>query len=284
MAKRRKPNRNPDHGKGLLKRLAERPVILRTRMDQPPEVYHLMNFEITWDVMPDPARDALPKATRDRMEKIFVLLQKKPQSVVSELRELAARHPAVHCFTNWLISALRDGTKADQDEALSLCEQMFRDHPGYFFARTTLADMWLDQVDVDKAAALLFVPGHTISSLYPDRKVFHISEIRHWAYLSARAKIMLGEPEIAKSYRDMLEELEPDSPAVQDLNDMLDGEKSDIIRMLANLRKFAVKSQERAEKRKERPKSKEPPKTPAKPASKPPTKSAAHPDQLDLFE
>jgi hypothetical protein len=111
-----------------------------------------------------------------------------------------------------------------------------------------------------------------------------ISEIRHWAYLSARAKIMLGEPEIAKSYRDMLEELEPDSLAVQDLNDMLDGEKSDIIRMLANLRKFAVKSQERAEKRKERPKSKEPPKTPAKPASKPPTKSAAHPDQLDLFE
>jgi len=65
MAKRRKPNRNPDHGKGLLKRLGERPVSVKTRKDQPPEVYHLMNFEITWDVMPDPAVDALPKATRD---------------------------------------------------------------------------------------------------------------------------------------------------------------------------------------------------------------------------
>ncbi len=284
MAKRRKPNRNPDHGKGLLKRPAERPVSLKTRKDQPPEVYHLMNFEITWDVMPDPARDALPKATRDRMEKIFVLLQKKPQSVISELRELAGRHPAVHCFTNWLISALRDGTKADQDEALSLCEQMFRDLPGYFFARTTLADLWLDRGEIDKAAGLLFVPGHTISSLYPDRKVFHISEVRHWAYLSARTKILLGEPKVAEGYRDMLEQLEPDSPAVQELNDMLDGEKSDIMRMLANLRKFTVKAKERAGQRKERRKTKEPAKTPKKPASEPSAKSASHPDQLDLFE
>lgn len=284
MAKRRKPNRNPDHGQGLLKRLAERPVTLQARKDQPPEVYHLMNFEITWDVMPDPALDALPKAMRDRMQKLFKLVQKKPNSVVAELRELAARHPEVPCFTNWLISALRDGTKADQDEALSLCEQMFRDMPGYFFARTTLADLLLDRGKVDEAAGLLFVPGHSISTLYPTRKVFHISEIRHWAYLSARAKILLGEPEIANSYRDMLEQLEPDSPAVRELNDMLDGEKSDIMRMLANLRKFTVKAQERAEKREERPKTKEPAKSPTKPASKPPAKSAADPGQLDFFE
>lgn len=197
MAKRRKPNRNPDHGKGLLKRLAERTVSVKTREDQPPEVYHPMNFEISWDVMPDPARDALPKTTRDRMEKIFVLLQDKPKIVLAELRELAARHPEVPCFTNWLISALRDGTKAEQEEALSLCEQMFRDLPGYFFARTTLADLLLDRGQIDKAAGLIFVPGHSINTLYPGRNVFHISEIRHWAYLSARAKILLGEPKVA---------------------------------------------------------------------------------------
>lgn len=284
MAKRRKPNRNPDHGKGLLKRFAERPVSVQTSKDQPPEVYHLMNFEITWDVMPDPAVEALPKVTRDRMEKLFELAQKKSNSVVSELRELTAAHPEVLCFANWLIAALRRGGKSDQEEALSLCDQLFRDHPGYFFARTTLADLWLDRGEIDKASGLLFVPGHSISTLYPARKVFHISEIRHWAYLSARAKIMLGEPEIAKSYRDMLEQLEPDSPAVRDLNDMLSGEKSDIMRMLANLRKFAVKAQERAGQRKERRKTKDPAKAPAKPASKPPAKSVAHPGQLDLFE
>jgi|GEM_PF-1399817 len=284
MAKRRKPNRNPDHGKGLLKRMAERPVSVQTRKDQPPEVYHLMNFEITWDVMPDPAVDALPKATRDRMEKVFPLMQKNARKLVPELREMSARHPEVPCFRNWLINALRDGSQAERDEALSLCEQMFRDMPGYFFARTTLADLLLDRAKVDEAAALLFVPGHSISTLYPDRKVFHISEIRHWAYLSARAKILLGEPEVAEGYRDMLEELEPDSPAVQDLNDMLDGEKSEIMRMLANLRKFTFKAQERAEKRKERPKTKKPANVPAQPASKSSAKSVAHPDQLDLFE
>ena len=284
MAKRKRPNRNPDHGKGLLKRMAKRPVSVKTRKDQPPEVYHLMNFEITWDVMPDPAVDALPKATRDRMEEIFPLIQTKANKYVPELRELSTRHPEVPCFKNWLVAALRRGSKADQDEALNLCEQMFRDMPGYFFARTTLADLLLDRARVDEAAALLFVPGYSINTLYPGRKVFHISEVRHWAYLSARAKIMLGEREIAESYRDILEELEPDSPAVRDLNDMLDGEKSEIMRMLANLRKFTVKAQERAEKRKERPKTKEQAKVPAKPASKPPAKPTSHPDQLELFE
>ena len=250
MAKRRKPNRNPDHGKGLLKRMAERSVSVQTRKDQPPEVYHLMNFEITWDVIPDPAVEALPKATRDRMEKLFEMAQKKSKTVVAELRELTAAHPKVHCFANWLIAALRRGDNADQDEALSLCEQLFSDHPGYFFARTTLADLLLDRGQIDKASGLLFVPGHSIDTLYPGRKVFRISEIRHWAYLSARAKILLGEPEVARGYRDMLEDLEPGSPAVRDLDDMLDGEKAVIMRMLANLRKFTEKTQKRADRRK----------------------------------
>lgn len=71
-----------------------------------------MNFEITWDVMPDPAVDALPKTTRDRMQKIFDVDHRKPKTVISELREPATRHPQIPCLTNWLISALRPALKS----------------------------------------------------------------------------------------------------------------------------------------------------------------------------
>ncbi|MBK8091986.1 MAG: hypothetical protein IPK32_08375 [Verrucomicrobiaceae bacterium] len=71
---------------------------------------------------------------------------------------------------------------------------------------------------------------------------------------------------------------------MQDLDNMLDGEKSDILRMLANLRKFTVKAQQRSEQRKERRKTKESDSPPRKPVSKLPSTPASNPDQLEFFE
>ena len=45
---------------------------------------------------------------------------------------------------------------------------------------------------------MIFGPELVLTRLYPGREVFHISEIRHWAYLCARIKILQGEPEIAR--------------------------------------------------------------------------------------
>ena len=108
--------------------------------------------------------------------------------------------------------------------------------PGYFFARTTLADLWLDGGVIEKASELLFGPECALTRLYPAREVFHISEIRHWAYLCARTNILLGEPEVAEGYRDMLEEMESDSPAVRRLNEMLDDENSMFARLIAEIK------------------------------------------------
>jgi len=124
---------------------------------------------------------------------------------------------------------------------MELCQGLFRQMPDYFFARTTLADLWLDEGQVEKAAELLFGPDCALTWLYPDRKVFHISEIRHWFYLCGRTKILLGEPGVAEAYRDMLEKLEPDSQPVRHLNEMLEGERSMLTRMLAEFKQLSSK-------------------------------------------
>lgn len=239
MAKRRKPNRNSDHGKRLLKRLAATSLNSAAGLGEPPEEIEVMNFDVTWDTLPDAVVDALPEATRDRMEQIYDSLQQEPKTVIQELREMIALHPNVPCLTNWLINVLRDGTAAQRREAMALCADLFQRMPGYFFARTTLADLWLERGEVNKAAGLLFGRDLVLTRLYPDRKVFHISEIRHWCYLCARTKIFLGEPDAAEGYRDMLEQLEPDSPAVHHLNELLEGEGSTFTRLLGDFTKLA---------------------------------------------
>ncbi|WP_395743004.1 tetratricopeptide repeat protein [Prosthecobacter sp.] len=236
MAKRKKLNRNPDHGRGLLKRLAERRANSAGGEDGESGNYVLMDFEVTWDVMPDPAVEALPEAVRERMESMHDLVMGDPKSAVEELRELAAAHPEVPCLTNWLISALRAGSKDDKQEALEICEALFRRMPDYFFARTMLAELWLDRLEVEKAAELMFGPGRLLTKLYPERRVFHVSEIRHWFYLGGRINIFQGEMEAARSHRDILAQVEPESVGVKHLDRLLEGENATMMRALAKMR------------------------------------------------
>lgn len=247
-------------------------------------VLQLMNFEITWDLMPDAEVEALPHATRERMQQLFDLVRQQPSSVIAELRKLAVRHPRVPCLRNWLISALRGGSASDQAEALIICEQLFHETPDYFFARTTLADLWLDAGEVEKAAALLFGPELVLTRLYPGREVFHISEIRHWAYLCGRIKILQGEPEIAEGYRDMLAELEPDSEPVRHLNEMLEGETGMLARLIAGFKKLSDKAKVTHERHQQRQLKKAALQLPAAkksvPKSRTPTSS---PEQSELF-
>ncbi len=283
MAKRRKPNRNPHHGKGLL--LRSKTTAPQAKVsDEAPVELHLMNFEITWDLMPDPEVEALPQATRERMQQLFDLVHQQPKSVIAELRKLAVRHPRVPCLRNWLISALRGGSASNRAEALIICEQLFHEMPDYFFARTTLAGLWLDAGEVEKAAALIFGPGLVFTQLYPGRKVFHISEIRHWAYLSGRIKILQGEPEIAEGYRDMLAELEPDSEPVRHLNEMLEGETGMLARLIAGFKKLSEKAKVSQERRQQRQLKQAALQQPvAKKSGTKSRKPTSSPDQIELF-
>jgi len=242
MAKRRKPNRNPDHGKGLLKRLAEKRSQSGASAEGEAEKYVMMDFEVSWDLMTDPLVEALPEATRERMNELFQLLHSKPKKAVQELRDLTALHPDVPCLTNWLINCLRAGSKADRREALELCQEMFRRMPNYFFARTTLADLWLGEGEIEKAAELMFGPGCVLTQLYPERKTFHISEVRHWFYLCGRIKILLGEMEAGEAYRDLLRQLEPESEAVEHLSVMLEDEMSMMMSFFSKMKRFDLRS------------------------------------------
>lgn len=200
---------------------------------EPPVVLHLTEFKVTWDPLPDTDMDALPEKVKDRLPILFEDLKKKPKKIMPELRRLHARYPDYPVLANWLIMALRSGTPTQEEEAFVLAETTFRKYPDYLFGRTTYAEFLLEQDRLDEAEELMMGPGIFFTTLYPNRDVFHVSEVRHWAYLCARIKILRGDPDTARTYRDMIDKLEPDSDVVAHLDSLLDGEFALLSKWLA---------------------------------------------------
>ena len=123
MAKRRKPTRNPDHGRGLIKRLAEQLSNSEAALGEPQQQYTIMDFEVSWDYMPDPTVHEMTQADQDRMDEIYPFVHTEPQTVIQDLRELIALYPKVPCLRNWLINCLRFGSKAERQEAMELGQE-----------------------------------------------------------------------------------------------------------------------------------------------------------------
>jgi len=117
MAKRRKPTRNPDHGRGLMKRLAEQLSNSEAALAEPQQQYTIVDIKVSWDYMPDPAVHEMTPADQERMDEIYAFVHTEPQTVIQDLRELIALYPKVPCLRNWLINCLRFGTKAERQEA-----------------------------------------------------------------------------------------------------------------------------------------------------------------------
>lgn len=213
-----------------------------------PERIELLKIDITWDTMADDEVEKLPLRVRDQMDEIFASIHDRPGAVLPALRDLTARFPDVSCLQNWLINALRSGSPLESEEALARSEDLFRKKPKYFFARTTFAELLAENDYVEKAAALMFGEEVSLTRLNPGRKLYHISEIRHWALVCAKIKIHQGELTAARSYRDLLDELEPDSRAVEHLDGLLESDLAMLSKLMANIRDIAALAKKDLEK------------------------------------
>ncbi len=171
--------------------------------------------------MPDPEVDALPAEVREEMDRLYDLVKTASPRAVPPLRKLVATYPQVLALQNWLLTVLSHGSKSQQQEARKLTVELFESRPEYYFARTGLAEMHLREGRVEEAASLMLGQANTLQALYPGQKVFHISEVRHWALLCGQILLKTGEIEAAHSYRNLLHQMEPNSPAVQHLDRLM---------------------------------------------------------------
>jgi hypothetical protein len=177
------------------------------------------SITITWDAMPSPESEALPREIQDRLEVLFETLNARPAQSLPEIQRLCRQFPKLDYLRNWEWSCHR--LLGNKEIAKELCGNYYREKPDYLFSRLTLVELLIEDAHLVAAEELLYQDGRSLPEINPDRPVFHGTEYRLWNIACSTLEIAKGNLEKAQIYRDILSDLEPNSPHLAQLDEEL---------------------------------------------------------------
>lgn len=186
----------------------------------------------------EPILDDMPPGFgADELEYLHSLALAGSNRAVPEIKKAISRFPGYPTLLNYLrVAYQKSGSRRQADGVL---KQLAKEHPDYLFTRVGLAMKELDAERPEKAAEAL-CPDLDIQTLYPERQVFHFSEMRNFYFLVAIIHARRGDAELAQGVRAALKVIDEDAE--------IDGVLMREI-MLANLRRMKKRAQDDAGRR-----------------------------------
>ncbi len=123
--------------------------------------------------------------------------QENPKAALKDIIIFQKKHPELPEVYNLLCYTLIKRKKIRKAERL--VEENYQKNPDYLFARINFADQCLRK---NKAAKVLeiFENKKHLNELYPNRKLYHYSEILGFVCLMGFYHLKQGEKELAKDY------------------------------------------------------------------------------------
>ncbi|MHB8764927.1 MAG: hypothetical protein ACYDA8_11420 [Deferrisomatales bacterium] len=146
---------------------------------------------------------------QERYRELFEAVMARPAECVAELEALVLAHPAVPQFFNLLSAAYTNSGRHALAEAH--IRKTIESHPDYLFARLNFAELCLRKGKLD-AIPGIFDGKLDLSILYPDRRVFHITEVVSFAGVMAQYFFLTGRRDAAEVYLKTLRDLAPEHP------------------------------------------------------------------------
>jgi tetratricopeptide (TPR) repeat protein len=143
------------------------------------------------------ALKALPAPEKKAILDLYYQLPEEPEKVVATASEYIAKYPNIPILYNYAYSALRHLSR--NREAIDLLKKSLKLFPDYLFGRTEYAHYLLRRGEPEKAHAV-FENAHTLSQLYPDRKVFHVTEWIVFFYVMGLIFVQKDDLKQAKVY------------------------------------------------------------------------------------
>ncbi len=178
------------------------------RQDSPEAIY-FTEYEITWETIPDPVYQRLPKSVKAQLERLHADAQANPEQAIPKLLALKEKYPHVPQIYNYLTVAYY--ALGDREKAEAIADENIRRNPDYLFAKLNKAEFYLSSGEYEKIPEL-FDHKLELKLLYPHRKRFHISEVTGFFGLMGLYFVRIGEWDAAKTYADILGEIAPDAP------------------------------------------------------------------------
>jgi tetratricopeptide (TPR) repeat protein len=134
--------------------------------------------ELGYVITEEPIDDAdvrdLPLDVQTQMEELFIKVQSKPKGTVKELVELTNEYPYIPQFFNYLYAAYMN--TGDKDKAIEVMKSNYSNNPDYLFSRLNYSDYLVENGQFDGVDEI-YNGKYSLKELYPDRQVFHISEV-----------------------------------------------------------------------------------------------------------
>lgn len=133
----------------------------------------------------------------------------RPKPAIAELEALQVKHPDVPKIDNLLVAA--HSMLGHRDKVNELAETAYRKFPNYLFAKINYAQMLLSRGEFD-AVPDIFDHKFDLMLLYPERRLFHVSE--HTGFISVLCAYFccVGRQDIAQELYDSLLKITPQSP------------------------------------------------------------------------
>ncbi len=173
----------------------------------------------------EPMTDDLPEGIDiDTIGRLHALAVSGSQQAAPEIRRLLARYPEFPKLLNYLQAS--HTVRNEHRQAEAVLKKLADQHPDYLFTRIALANKALEKDQPERAAAQLG-PTLKIGDLYPDRDVFHVSELKNYYLCVARILARRGDQDQARGVKAALSEIDHD-----ETNDIIITQEV----MMANLR------------------------------------------------
>ncbi|MBD0256111.1 MAG: hypothetical protein ICV83_10365 [Cytophagales bacterium] len=162
-------------------------------------------YEITFGALYNTQYREYFEQLGDQVEQLNAQAKQEPEKAIPVLEELILQYPRFPILQNYLVAAYTLTGRKEEAEALT--EQMFLNFPGYLLARVAYARMFLEKGDLQRVAEIL-ENRFDLKQLYPERDVFHYSEVLHYAALVAEYLIERGETDQAQRYVTLMEDVD----------------------------------------------------------------------------
>ncbi|MCF6158790.1 MAG: hypothetical protein E3K32_09505 [wastewater metagenome] len=189
------------------------------------KLYRVVEYEITRKGLPDPQIVSLPAKVQQEIENVHFMVHENPWKAIRKLKKLIETYPDIPRLYNYLIAAYSVIGKLEKAEALVL--ESYKKHPDYLFAKLNYAETCMSKGEYEKIPEI-FNHKFDLKLLYPERNVFHISEVVNFAGTIGYYYIKTGNRKVAELYYKILNQLEPESPMTQRLKEGLISSESPV--------------------------------------------------------
>ncbi|MEO5714612.1 MAG: SEC-C metal-binding domain-containing protein [Luteolibacter sp.] len=156
--------------------------------------------------------DVLPEGlTGDEIERLYHGALSGANWVVPELKKAIKRFPGYPTLKNYLVVAYQG--RGQERQARGVQEEIVTLHPEYLFGRIGAASQWIEAGKPENARAALG-GDLDLSKLYPDRDLFHITEVKNFYASAAAIHFHTGEFDKGLGIQSALAKLVPDDPSL----------------------------------------------------------------------